>query len=160
MQGVILAIAKARQTFDRDGSEAGLVKVPHRLLNPVAGASVLRVQELHHSDITSLREQFFLPVSSLPVLCFCLCSYCDGAAVGSQRAPPSRTNRQFVFSFHYSLFCLLLLLLLAVLFIWVMKSRLPLCVLQNLLPRSSVGSTENKAALRKSRFGPVHTRLQ
>lgn len=27
MQGVILAIAKARQTFDRDGSEAGLVKV-------------------------------------------------------------------------------------------------------------------------------------
>ncbi|XP_053942984.1 ubiquitin carboxyl-terminal hydrolase 28 isoform X3 [Cuculus canorus] len=26
MQGVILAIAKARQTFDRDGSEAGLVK--------------------------------------------------------------------------------------------------------------------------------------
>lgn len=29
MQGVILAIAKARQTFDRDGSEAGLVKVSH-----------------------------------------------------------------------------------------------------------------------------------
>ncbi|XP_030897786.1 LOW QUALITY PROTEIN: ubiquitin carboxyl-terminal hydrolase 28-like [Leptonychotes weddellii] len=27
MQGVILAIAKARQTFDRDGSEAGLIKV-------------------------------------------------------------------------------------------------------------------------------------
>lgn len=27
MQGVILAIAKARQTFDRNGSEAGLVKV-------------------------------------------------------------------------------------------------------------------------------------
>ncbi|XP_048683277.1 ubiquitin carboxyl-terminal hydrolase 28 isoform X4 [Caretta caretta] len=29
MQGVILAIAKARQTFDRDGSEAGLVKAFH-----------------------------------------------------------------------------------------------------------------------------------
>lgn len=29
MQGVILAIAKARQTFDRDGSEAGLVKVSY-----------------------------------------------------------------------------------------------------------------------------------
>lgn len=27
MQGVILAIAKARQTFDRDGPEAGLIKV-------------------------------------------------------------------------------------------------------------------------------------
>ncbi|XP_069894600.1 ubiquitin carboxyl-terminal hydrolase 28 isoform X9 [Dipodomys merriami] len=29
MQGVILAIAKARQTFDRDGSEAGLIKAFH-----------------------------------------------------------------------------------------------------------------------------------
>nr|XP_032652016.1 ubiquitin carboxyl-terminal hydrolase 28 isoform X3 [Chelonoidis abingdonii] len=29
MQGVILAIAKARQTFDRDGAEAGLVKAFH-----------------------------------------------------------------------------------------------------------------------------------
>ncbi|XP_028930776.1 ubiquitin carboxyl-terminal hydrolase 28 isoform X3 [Ornithorhynchus anatinus] len=29
MQGVILAVAKARQTFDRDGSEAGLVKAFH-----------------------------------------------------------------------------------------------------------------------------------
>ncbi|XP_067421745.1 ubiquitin carboxyl-terminal hydrolase 28 isoform X2 [Emydura macquarii macquarii] len=29
MQGVILAIVKARQTFDRDGSEAGLVKAFH-----------------------------------------------------------------------------------------------------------------------------------
>lgn len=33
MQGVILAIAKARQTFDRDGSEAGLVKVSLILLH-------------------------------------------------------------------------------------------------------------------------------
>lgn len=33
MQGVILAIAKARQTFDRDGSEAGLVKVLLSLLH-------------------------------------------------------------------------------------------------------------------------------
>ncbi|XP_048199830.1 ubiquitin carboxyl-terminal hydrolase 28 isoform X1 [Perognathus longimembris pacificus] len=29
MQGVLLAIAKARQTFDRDGSEAGLIKAFH-----------------------------------------------------------------------------------------------------------------------------------
>lgn len=27
MQGVILAIAKARQTFDKEGPEAGLIKV-------------------------------------------------------------------------------------------------------------------------------------
>lgn len=33
MQGVILAIAKARQTFDRDGSEAGLIKVSLFFLN-------------------------------------------------------------------------------------------------------------------------------
>lgn len=39
MQGVILAIAKARQTFDRDGSEAGLVKVSHCLLNPLVRRS-------------------------------------------------------------------------------------------------------------------------
>lgn len=29
MQGVILAIAKARQVFDKDGPEAGLIKVVH-----------------------------------------------------------------------------------------------------------------------------------
>lgn len=29
MQGVILAIAKARQTFDTEGPEAGLIKVTH-----------------------------------------------------------------------------------------------------------------------------------
>lgn len=29
MQGVILAIAKARQTFDHQGPEAGLIKVTH-----------------------------------------------------------------------------------------------------------------------------------
>lgn len=40
MQGVILAIAKARQTFDRDGSEAGLVKVLICLLNPIVWISV------------------------------------------------------------------------------------------------------------------------
>lgn len=27
MQGIILAIAKARQTFDKEGPEAGLIKV-------------------------------------------------------------------------------------------------------------------------------------
>lgn len=32
MQGVILAIAKARQVFDSDGPEAGLIKVFHFLL--------------------------------------------------------------------------------------------------------------------------------
>lgn len=36
MQGVILAIAKARQTFDRDGSEAGLVKVSCLLATPTS----------------------------------------------------------------------------------------------------------------------------
>lgn len=34
MQGVILAIAKARQTFDTEGPEAGLIKVfsPHLVI--------------------------------------------------------------------------------------------------------------------------------
>lgn len=46
MQGVILAIAKARQTFDRDGSEAGLVKVLICLLNQVAWISVYPEQRI------------------------------------------------------------------------------------------------------------------
>lgn len=40
MQGVILAIAKARQTFDHDGSEAGLVKVLICSLNQIVCISV------------------------------------------------------------------------------------------------------------------------
>ncbi|KAJ7305374.1 hypothetical protein JRQ81_011328 [Phrynocephalus forsythii] len=40
MQGVILAIAKARQTFDRDGSEAGLVKAFHEEYSRLYSLSV------------------------------------------------------------------------------------------------------------------------
>lgn len=36
MQGIILAIAKARKTFDKEGPEAGLIKVsPVRKYSPV-----------------------------------------------------------------------------------------------------------------------------
>ncbi|MEQ2181222.1 Ubiquitin carboxyl-terminal hydrolase 28 [Goodea atripinnis] len=44
MQGVILAIAKARQTFDKEGSEAGLIKAFHEEYS--------RLYELSQEEIT------------------------------------------------------------------------------------------------------------
>lgn len=76
MQGVILAIAKARQTFDRDGSEAGLVKVPRLCAQP----SGLLAQ--HEGSVPYWHGQngkgticvVFLPAHGLSVLQFCFCS--------------------------------------------------------------------------------------
>lgn len=52
MQGVILAIAKARQTFDSEGPEAGLIKVTHICIQRLAFTHKHHIsthkQEMYH----------------------------------------------------------------------------------------------------------------
>lgn len=57
MQGIILAIAKARQTFDKDGAEAGLIKV-HTLLMDLIAALQCKIsqRDSFFSDVV-LQEQ-------------------------------------------------------------------------------------------------------
>jgi len=58
MQGVILAIAKARQTFDRDGSEAGLVKVSDLFAKSNSmDICFHRLENLCYIDVSRLRRE-------------------------------------------------------------------------------------------------------
>ena len=66
MQGVILAIAKARQTFDKEGPEAGLIKV--RRFEGRSGICVksVRVTEVTASAPPGLPRGVLPPVRALP----------------------------------------------------------------------------------------------
>ncbi|MEQ2214992.1 Ubiquitin carboxyl-terminal hydrolase 28 [Xenoophorus captivus] len=65
MQGVILAIAKARQTFDKEGSEAGLIKIfhdyRHILSQMLTSPLVLQAFHEEYSRLYELSQEEITP---------------------------------------------------------------------------------------------------
>lgn len=126
MQGVILAIAKARQTFDRDGSEAGLVKVPRWCAGPSGPEPRWHVQNGRERLVRVFLQLVACPsCSSVSALTVTTDLWVLQLLESARKLPPPRRKASLCFLSFFSFSLLFLLLVLAVFSTCTIQHRLP-----------------------------------